>query len=46
MKDVFVVWSTNERHSALFQVMIIVRDPHHNHKSPTHHEQDLNLRKT
>ena len=42
--DEFVVWLTEERRLALFPTGTIVRDPHHL-KSPTRHEQDLNLRR-
>ena len=40
-----VWWLTDERCLALFPAGAIVRDPHHG-ESPTHREQDLNLRKT
>ena len=45
MMNCFVVWLTDERHSALLPVGTIVRDPHHC-KSPTHREQGLNLCRT
>ena len=44
MKIVFMVWLTDERHLVLFPAGTIVRDPNHR-KSPTRHEQDLNLRR-
>ena len=43
--DVFVVWLTDKRGSALFPAGTIVRDPHHR-ESLTRREQDLNLRRT
>ena len=42
---VFMLWLTDERRLTLIPAGTIVRDPHH-HESPTHREQDLNLRKT
>ena len=42
--DFFAVWLTAERRLALFPAGSIVRDPNH-HKSPTHREQGLKLRK-
>ena len=42
---VSVVWLTDERLLASFPAGTIVRDPHHL-ESPTHCEQDLNLRRT
>ena len=44
-KNCFVVWVTGEIFLDLIPVRAIVRDSHH-HKSPTHREQDLNLRIT
>ena len=43
--DVFVVWLTDKRGSALFPAGTIVRDPHHR-ESLTRREQDLKLRRT
>ena len=40
-----LVWLTCKRRLALFSTRNIVRDPHHR-ESPTHYEEDLNLRKT
>ena len=42
---VFVVWLTDEIRLALFPAGTIVGDLHHR-ESPTHREQDLNLRRT
>ena len=42
---VFMVWLTDERRSALFPAVAIIREPHHR-ESPTRYEQDLNLRRT
>ena len=42
---VFAEWLTDERRFALFPEGTLFRDPHHR-KSPTRHEQGLNLRKT
>ena len=44
-KNCFVVWVTGEIFLDLIPVLAIVRDSHHD-KSPTHREQDLNLRIT
>ena len=45
MMNCFVVWLTDEMRLALFPAGTIVRNPHHL-ESPTHREQDLNLRRT
>ena len=45
MMNCFCDMVDRRRCLALFQAGTIVRDPHH-HESPTHHEQDLNLRIT
>ena len=42
--EFFAVWLTDKRGLALFPAGSIVRDPNH-HKSPTHREQGLKLRK-
>ena len=45
MMIVFMKWLTDERRLASFPAGTIVREPHHR-ESPTHSEQDLNLRRT
>ena len=41
MMNYFLDWLTDERHLALFPARAVVRNSHQ-HKYPTHREQDLN----